>query len=601
MRRAAQRFASAAAAAASSRPLQRRALACAVAVASVTTVAAVLLPQARLHPALAEAAKEAPPAPGCPHAAAAASACRPPAVRLQAALTELQALLGPDRVSTEHEDVAQHSSDAYSYHKADEHTDAAAGGEAQAQLSSVVVYPESTEQVSEAVKICARHRVRMIPYGSGTSLEGHTSAPSGGVFIDVSRMQSIHAVHVSDMDCVVEPGISWNNLNAELKKHELFYPVDPGPGASIGGMVATSCSGTNAVRYGTMKWNVLNLTVVLPDGRIVKTGNRARKSSAGYDLTRLFIGSEGTLGIVTEITLRLSNIPEATAVATCSFDSLASASKSVIELLQRGVRVGCVELLDDGCVRAVNAYAGLSYPAKPATLFFKFTGSTAGVQDDVSQAASITARHGAGPLTFATEEDARERIWEARKGALWGCIAYRAGCEAWTTDVCVPISRMAECIEATKADLLELSGAPPSDGSAPTASSSAAGQLFPSAVVGHVGDGNFHVIMMLDPHNPRELSVAREVNERMVRRAIAMEGTCTGEHGVGIGKKKYLEAELGKPAIGLMRDLKRTLDPHNLMNPGKVFDMDEQIDDSNSGARKQITNPQAHKTHGGCC
>jgi D-lactate dehydrogenase (cytochrome) len=435
----------------------------------------------------------------------------------------------------------------------------------------------------------------MIPYGSGTSLEGHTSAPQGGVFIDVSRMQRIRSLHVSDMDCVVEPGISWNNLNAELKEHGLFYPVDPGPGASIGGMVATSCSGTNAVRYGTMKFNVLNLTVVLPDGRIVKTGNRARKSSAGYDLTRLFVGSEGTLGIVTEITLRLSNIPQATAVATCHFDSLASASKSVIELLQRGVRVGCVELLDDGCVRAVNAYAGLSYPAKPATLFFKFTGSEAGVQDDVAQAASITASHGAGPLTFATEVDARERIWEARKGALWGCIAYRPGCEAWTTDVCVPISRMAECIEATKKDLIELSGATAADGSG---SSSSQRQLFPSAVVGHVGDGNFHVIMMLDPSSAEELSVAREVNERMVRRAIDMEGTCTGEHGVGVGKKKYLEAELGAPALDLMRTLKRALDPHNLMNPGKVFDMEP-----SSSADEKITNPHAHKhaAGNGCC
>jgi len=475
----------------------------------------------------------------------------------------LNSLLG-DRFSLDASDLASHGADAYSYHKGG----SSAGEGENARMPSAVVFPLTTEEVSEIVKICAKHRVNMIPYGSGTSLEGHTTAPSGGVCIDLSRMCSIKRLNASDLDVVVEAGMSWNNLNAELSEHGLFYPVDPGPGASIGGMIGTSCSGTNAVRYGTMKQNVINLTVVLPDGSIVHTGQRARKSSAGYDLTRLFIGSEGTLGIVTEATLRLQPLPESIAVATCSFDSLRSASEAVQEIMQKGVRINCVELLDDGCMRAVNAYAGLNYPEKAATLFFKFSGSKATVNDEVDATATITAKHGAGPFTFATDAQARDKIWEARKGALWACIAYRDGAEAWTTDVCVPISHLADCIQATKQDLLELPAKLTPVGEPPVS--------FPTAVVGHVGDGNFHVMMMMDPSNPRELHLAQQVNERMVRRAISMEGTCTGEHGVGVGKKKYLREELGTEAIQLMRTIKRAIDPYNLMNPGKVFDMDDE-------------------------
>ena len=641
-------FARAAAARAAAPKQGRRALAAAVAVATVGTA---IVYQSSLSNAMCD------PARNTKHTCCAASGPRstPPSTLtpLQQAQIELTALLGADRVSSEASELSTHTSDAYSYHKSVDEGLA----EDSSTLRGLVVYPSSTLEVSRIVKICARLRVSMIPYGSGTSLEGHTSSPEGGVYIDLSTMQSIKALNVADMDCTVDPGLSWNNLNAALKEHGLFYPVDPGPGASLGGMVATNCSGTNAVRYGTMKHNVLNLTVVLPDGSIVHTGNRARKSSAGYDLTRLFIGSEGTLGIVTEVTLRLSTIPASQAVATCSFGSIGKASESVIEILQRGVRVGCVELLDDGCIEAVNRYAGLNYPPKPATLFFKFSGSAAGVKDDIEQVSEIVAKHGAGPFTFATAPEAREKIWEARKGALWGCIAYRPGCEAvscpeatailatpardwatisirevshfvfllcavlvctqWTTDVCVPISRLAECIEQTKADLVSMSGpfdeassaaVVPASSSSSAAAAAAAGSAparasFPSAVVGHVGDGNFHVIMMLDPSNPAELALAREVNERMVRRAIDMEGTCTGEHGVGVGKKKYLEDELGVEAIDLMRTVKAALDPHNLMNPGKVFDMKPTPWHCAGAARTGCHDKLAHraKKHGGCC
>ena len=449
------------------------------------------------------------------------------------AFDALQALLG-DRISVDLEDRSGHGKDAYSYHSD--------------KPPWAVVYPLSTEEVSAIARICYESRVVMIPYGSGTSLEGHTTAPSGGVVLDMSRMRALKAVHEQDMDAVVEPGISWGELNEQLKQYGLFYPVDPGPGASIGGMCGTSCSGTNAVRYGTMRYNVLNLTVVLADGTILKTAQRARKSSAGYSLTHLFIGSEGTLGVITEATLRLQNIPEQTAVAVCAFPSVHHAAGAAIAVMRKGVQVGCVELLDEVCVKIVNGYVGLSLPEKP-TIFFKFHGSAAGVKDEVERVQQAIKPFQPGAFDWATEAEKRDRIWEGRKGALWATMAYRPEAQVWTTDVCLPISRLADCIEATKKDIEQ------------------SGLLAP--IVGHVGDGNFHVMLSVDPGNEEEMRVAQGINQRMVQRAIQMEGTCTGEHGVGVGKRDYLDHELGVTTVETMRRVKAALDPFGLMNPGK--------------------------------
>jgi len=475
---------------------------------------------------------------------------------------QLSSLLG-ERYSVSVEDIDNHSASENSYH--------ASGA------PSAVAFPLSTHEVSEVMKICSHHRIPVVAFGSGTSLEGHTNAVLGGLCVDMSMMASILAINTSDMDCVVQPGITWNNLNAELEPYNLFFPVDPGPGASIGGMVATSCSGTNAVRYGTMKHNVLNLTVVLSDGTVVKTAQRARKSSAGYDLTRLFVGSEGTLGIVTEATLRLQNIPQHQAVASCSFESIGHASQAVIEIMQKGIQMGCVELLDEVMMKAVNSYSGFNFELKP-TIFFKFTGTQAAVEEEVNQVSQIVQRHTGGSFAWAHDKEERQRMWEARKGALWASKVLRPEAQIWTTDVCVPISKLAECIEQTKEDLRQ--------------------SFLIAPVVGHVGDGNFHVLLLVNPDDENDMKEAKRLNARMVERAIAMEGTCTGEHGVGIGKREYLPLELGESSVDLMRKIKLALDPNMLLNPGKIMTLPGQPQVSIK-TNKAHANGESH--HGGCC
>jgi D-lactate dehydrogenase (cytochrome) len=411
-----------------------------------------------------------------------------------------------------------------------------------------VVFAHSTEEVAEIVALCARHKTPVIPFGTGTSLEGHVAALAGGVSIDLSRMNRVLRVSAADLDCTVEAGVTRKQLNEHLRDTGLFFPIDPGADASLGGMTATRASGTNAVRYGTMRENVLALTVVLADGRIIRTARRARKSAAGYDLTRLFVGSEGTLGVITEVTLRLYGIPEAIMAAVCPFPSVEAAVDTVVATIQAGVPVARIELLDAKQMAAVNKYAKLDYTVAP-TLFFEFHGTARGVEEQVAQVKEFAAEQGAADFRWATTPEARSKLWQARHDAYYAALALRPGSKGWATDVCVPISRLAECIAETKRDL---------------------DQSFVSAVlVGHVGDGNFHLAFMLDPEKPEELAEATRINDRMVERAIAMDGTCTGEHGVGYGKMDFLIAEHGE-AVGVMRQLKKALDPDNIMNPGKI-------------------------------
>ncbi len=410
-----------------------------------------------------------------------------------------------------------------------------------------VVFPSSTEQVASAVKTCAARGVPIIPRGSGTSLEGHTTTPYRGVVIDLSHMTSLH-VRPDDMDCTVGAGVVWQRLNESLSPHGLFFPMDPGPGASIGGMVGTGCSGTNAVRYGTMKAHVLSLTVVLPDGSVIKTGRRAKKTSAPFDLTSLFVGSEGTLGIVTEATLRLSPVPESTAVAVASFPSIRAASDAVARIVRAGVQVGAVELLDEPMIRAVNAQSGFDYAPAPH-LFFKFTGTHGKVEDDAARVQSIVADKGGSRFVWAADPKERERLWEARKVALWSAAAMDTTRKIATTDVCVPVSRLPDLMAA--------------------AESFAASSPLRVYAVAHAGDGNAHHFIAFDPASPSEVAEAQRLNSRLVHAAIAMDGTCTGEHGVGVGKLAYLEEEVGEGAVGLMRTIKAALDPNGIMNPGK--------------------------------
>ena len=413
----------------------------------------------------------------------------------------------------------------------------------------IVVLPLSTEEVAEIVRLCAAERVPMVPFGTGTSLEGHLNAPHGGVSIDTSLMKRLVAVHPEDLDCVVEPGVTRKELNEQLRDTGLFFPIDPGADASIGGMAATRASGTNAVRYGTMKDNVLALTVVTPNGKIVRTGSRARKSSAGYDLTRLFVGSEGTLGIVTEITLKLHGIPEAISAGVASFPDVKSACDAVIATIQTGLPVARIELLDEVQVRAVNVYSKLTLPETPL-LLFEFHGTDAGVREQAERFGEIAADHGGGGFEWATKAEDRTRLWQARHDVYWASLGLRPGARGVASDVCVPISRLAECLADTKADI-ERSG-------------------LIAPIAGHVGDGNFHVMPLVDVSDPDEVRGAEDFMHRLVERALAMEGTCTGEHGVGQGKMKYLAAEHGEPALDLMRTLKRAVDPDNIMNPGKI-------------------------------
>ncbi|MCU0820213.1 MAG: FAD-binding protein [Beijerinckiaceae bacterium] len=417
------------------------------------------------------------------------------------------------------------------------------------QPPDVVVFAESEEDVRDTVKIAAAHNLPIVPFGTGSSLEGHVNAPFGGVSIDMQGMKKIIAVHPEDLDCVVEPGVTRKELNEYLKSYGLFFPIDPGADASIGGMVATRASGTNAVRYGTMKDNVLALEAILPNGEKLVTARRAKKTSAGYDLTRLFVGSEGTLGIVTKITLKLSGLPEAVSAGVCTFPDIESAANATILTIQSGLPVARIELLDEVQIRACNTYSKLNLAEQP-TLFVEFHGTEQGVAEQAERFGEIAADLGGGPFSWATKPEDRTKLWEARHNAYWASLTLRPGAKGISTDVCVPISRLAECIAETKADL------------------DATGLISP--IVGHVGDGNFHCLPLIDMSNEAEIAAAKGFMARLVERALAMEGTCTGEHGVGQGKMKYLETELGAPALDAMRLIKKALDPQNLMNPGKI-------------------------------
>ncbi|MEK9647050.1 MAG: FAD-linked oxidase C-terminal domain-containing protein [Alphaproteobacteria bacterium] len=411
-----------------------------------------------------------------------------------------------------------------------------------------VVFPHTTDEVVEIVNICREHRTPIIPFGVGSSLEGHIAALEGGVSVDVGQMNKVLRVSAEDLDVTVEPGVTRKQLNEHLRDTGLFFPIDPGADASIGGMCATRASGTNAVRYGTMRDNVLSLAIVLADGTLIRTGGRARKSSAGYDLTRLFIGSEGTLGIIVEATLRLYGIPETISAAVCTYPSVDDAVNATILTIQSGIPIARIELVDEMQMRAMNKFSGLGYPERP-TLFYEFHGTDAGVAEQIESVRAISDEFGGDDFQYAARPEDRTKLWQARHDSHYANMQLRAGAKAWPTDVCVPISRLAECIAETRRDIEK------------------SGLLAP--IVGHVGDGNFHVDMVLDPDDVDEVARAVALNERLVARALAMDGTCTGEHGVGYGKMDKLVDEHG-PAVEVMRALKRTLDPLNLMNPGKV-------------------------------
>ena len=417
------------------------------------------------------------------------------------------------------------------------------------QPPDAVIYPQSTEDVQQIVRICAANAVAVIPFGVGTSLEGHVNAPVGGVSIDFRDMNKIIKVHAEDLDCVIEPGITRKALNEQLRDSGLFFPIDPGADASLGGMAATRCSGTNAVRYGTMKDNVIALKVVLSNGEVIDTARRAKKTSAGYDLTRLMVGSEGTLGVITQLTLKLSGIPEAISGGICPFPSVEACCNTAIHTIQSGIPVARIELLDSLQVRACNLHSNLGLPETPM-LFLEFHGTEASVAEQSKRFGEIAAEFGGGPFTWTTRPEERTRLWEARHHAALSNFALRPGATIVATDVCVPISRLAECVTETQRDI------------------EASRILAP--IVGHVGDGNFHLTMLVDMDDRDELKRAEALSERLVERALAMDGTCTGEHGVGQGKMKYLAAEHGRAALDVMASIKRALDPHNIMNPGKI-------------------------------
>lgn len=416
-------------------------------------------------------------------------------------------------------------------------------------LPEAVCFPESTHEVAAIAQICNTHNVPMIPYGAGTSVEGQTLATHGGLCIDLSRMHTIKAVHVADQDCIVEAGVRRADLDRRLQGSGLFFPCGPGVNATIGGMASTGASGTLAVGYGTMRDAVRGLTVVLADGRIIQTGGRARKSSAGYDLTHLFVGSEGTLGIITEVIVRLHPIPEATAAAVVSFPDLKATMETVFAIQRAGIPMARMELMDSVMMRAVNAYAGLSYTEQP-TLFLEFHGTERSVEEQVTRVRNAAKAQGGSDFVWATEATERQRLWQARHDAYFASLALKPGCKGWSTDVCVPISHLAESILAAQADLLTSS--------------------ILSPILGHVGDGNFHLLLLLDPDNPDEVAEAKRLNHRLIERAHAVGGTCTGEHGIGLGKREDLLAEHG-PAVSVMRAIKTALDPDNLLNPGKLF------------------------------
>jgi len=420
------------------------------------------------------------------------------------------------------------------------------------QPPDAVVFPQSADDVQDIVRICAAHRVPVIPFGTGTSLEGHVNAPFGGVSIDVRDMNKVLAVHAEDLDCVVQPGITRRALNEYLRDQGVFFPIDPGADASLGGMAATRCSGTNAVRYGTMKDNVLSLKVVTASGELMTTARRAKKSSAGYDLTRLFVGSEGTLGVITELTLKLAGIPEAVSGGICPFPSVDACCNAAILTIQSGIPVARIELLDALQVRAVNLYSKLSLRETPM-LFLEFHGTEAGVAEQSERFGEIAKELGGGPFEWTTRPEERTKLWDARHNAAFSTFTLRPGASMIPTDVCVPLSRLAECVADTQRDI-------------------AASKLI-APIVGHVGDGNFHLTLLIDRDDPAEVANAEAFGVRLVERALAMDGTCTGEHGVGQGKMKYLLAEHGAPALEAMRSIKQAFDPLGIMNPGKIVTM----------------------------
>ncbi len=418
-----------------------------------------------------------------------------------------------------------------------------------AMIPDAVLFAESTDDVVALVDLCAEANVPIVPFGAGTSIEGNAAAVLGGISLNMTRMDRIMAVNDADFDCVVQPGVRREELNVYLRDKGLFFPIDPGANATLGGMASTRASGTNAVRYGTMKDAVLSLEIVTPQGKVIRTARRAKKSAAGYDLTRLYVGSEGTLGIITEITLRLHPIPEAISAAVCSFATLDGAVDTVVQAIQCGIPLARVEILDALQMRAVNIWSKLDYPEAP-TLFFEFHGSASHVSEQVATVQELAANNGGGTFDWSDKPEERNRLWRARHEAYYAAVNLRQGAVGWATDVCVPMSRLAECISETQADL--------------------AGASVPATILGHVGDGNFHVVFAIDPTSLSELAEVEAINRRLIERALSMDGTCTGEHGIGLGKQEWLVAELGD-AVEQMRMIKRALDPQNLMNPGKIF------------------------------
>ena len=417
---------------------------------------------------------------------------------------------------------------------------------------AAVVFAQSTQEVAEVVTLASQYRVPVIPFGIGSSLEGHLLAVQGGISIDVSRMNRVLTINAEDLTVTVQPGVTRKQLNEAVKSTGLFFPIDPGADATLGGMSATRASGTNAVRYGTMRENVLALEVVTASGEVIRTGTRAKKSSAGYDLTRLMVGSEGTLGVITEVTVKLYPLPEAISAAVCSFPSIEAAVRTTIQIIQLGIPIARVELIDANSVRMVNAHSKLTLREEPQ-LLMEFHGSPASVKEQSEAVQEIATELGGNAFEWATTPEARTRLWTARHNAYFAAIQSRPGCRAISTDTCVPISRLADCLLDSVAEA-DASG-------------------LPYFLVGHVGDGNFHFGYLIDPDNPAERATAEQLNHALVARALRLEGTCSGEHGVGLHKIDFLLTEAGSGAVGMMRTIKQALDPHNIMNPGKIFSL----------------------------
>lgn len=460
---------------------------------------------------------------------------RPTHERVEDALRDLKSLLGA-RV-TDADSVREHHSHGESYHPA--------------ALPDAVCFPHSTDEVSEILKISAKYQVPVIPFGAGTSMEAQVNAIHGGITIDMREMNKVVRISPEDLQATVEAGMPRKQLNKALENTGFTFFIDPGADATIGGMTSTRASGTTAVRYGTMRENVMALTVVLADGRIIKTGTAARKSAAGYDLTRLFVGAEGTLGVITEVTLRLHPLPEAVAAACCTFNAIRDAVETAIETIQLGVAVARIELMDEAQIDACNRYSKTDYPVAPL-LFFEFHGdSERNVNDQAEAVRKLAKEHHGRDFEWFTTPEEREKLWKMRHEAYFATLAIRPGGKMFTTDICVPISRLADCIVESKKDAESAS--------------------FPTTVVGHVGDGNFHMAFILDPDNPEELVEAKKLEQKIILRALEMGGTCTGEHGIGTGRIKYLSTEHGA-SLDVMRAIKHALDPDNRMNPGKMVE-----------------------------